>query len=83
MVYTGSEISEEDLFHEVREIALRERISDISQYKEIIDEVVESKRLYGFFSEDEDLVQVKENLESRWKDIQGEIKDNNKIDLPT
>jgi hypothetical protein len=68
--YQGGEYPESDLFGEVREAAIRERITSLVQYRDLIDEIVEEKRIYGFFSDDEDLSQVKQNLESRWLEIE-------------
>ncbi len=70
LTYTGAEYSNQDLFEEVKETALREAVSSIAQYKDLIDELVEEKRIYGFFSDDEDLAQVKEDLARRWPEIE-------------
>lgn len=71
--YRGGEYSDSDLFGEVKEAAIRERITSLVQYRDLIDEIVEEKRIYGFFSDDEDLSQVKENLESRWPEVEKSI----------
>ncbi|MFA6383524.1 MAG: hypothetical protein WCX17_03815 [Parcubacteria group bacterium] len=68
--YQGGEYSNSDLFGEVKEAAVREGVSTLVQYRDLIDEIVEEKRIYGFFSDDEDLSQVKENLEARWPEIE-------------
>ncbi|MFA6973217.1 MAG: hypothetical protein WC238_00560 [Parcubacteria group bacterium] len=72
MTYQGAEFSTNDLFGEVRETAVREGVSSLTQFRDLIDEIVEEKRIYGFFSDDEDLTQVKENLEARWQEIEKE-----------
>lgn len=64
------EFSSKDLFTEVREAAVREGVSSFVQYKDLVDELVEEKRIYGFFSEDEDLTQIKENLQGRWHEVE-------------
>jgi len=70
LAYQGGEYSDSDLFGEVKEAAIREGVSTIVQYRDLIDEIVEEKRIYGFFSDDEDLSQVKESLESRWSEVE-------------
>lgn len=70
LTYSGAEYSEESLFDEIKEAAKRERISTLVQFRDLIDEIVEEKRIYGFFSDDEDLSQVKKDLEARWPDIE-------------
>ena len=69
LTYSGAEYSAESLFDEIKEAAKRERISTLVQYRDLIDEIVEEKRIYGFFSDDEDLSQVKKDLEARWEEI--------------
>jgi len=70
LTYSGAEYSEESLFDEIKEAAKRERISTLVQYRDLIDEIVEEKRIYGFFSDDEDLSQVKKDLEARWEEME-------------
>jgi len=70
LTYSGAEYSEESLFDEIREAAKRERISTLVQFRDLIDEIVEEKRIYGFFSDDEDLSQVKKDLEARWEEME-------------
>lgn len=73
--YTGGEYSTRAIFDEIREIAQRERISTIVQFRDLIDEVVEEKRIYGFFSDDEDITQIKQNLELMWAEVHSELED--------
>ena len=68
--YQGAEFSIEDLFSELKETALREGVKTLEQYKDLIDELVEQKRIYGFFSDDEDINQIKKDLELRWPEIE-------------
>lgn len=77
MTYTGAEFSEDELFKEVKDLAKGENVSTLTQFKDLVDEVVEDKRIYGFFSDDEDLTQVKENLISRWPEIEEERENKN------
>ena len=69
MTYQGGEYSDNDIFAEVKEAAIREGVSTEVQYRDLIDEIVEEKRIYGFFSDDEDLSQIKEVLASRWSEV--------------
>jgi len=70
LTYSGAEYSEESLFDEIKETAKRERISTLVQFRDLIDEIVEEKRIYGFFSDDENLTQVKKDLEARWEEME-------------
>lgn len=70
LIYNGAEYSNESLFGEIKEASERERINSSVQYKDLIDEIVEEKRIYGFFSDDEDLTQIKKDLELRWPEIE-------------
>lgn len=82
LTYSGAEYSEESLFEEIKEAARRERISTLVQYRDLIDEIVEEKRIYGFFSDDEDLTQVKKDLESRWVEVEELLNKHSEIDVP-
>lgn len=67
--YEGVEFSVTELADEVRETALREGVRSVIQFRDLIDEIVEEKRIYGFFSDDEDITQIKKNLEQMWPEI--------------
>lgn len=82
LTYSGAEYSEESLFEEIKEAARRERISTLVQYRDLIDEIVEEKRIYGFFSDDEDLTQVKKDLESHWAEVEELLNKHSEIDVP-
>ena len=65
--------SVQDLFKEIKETAVRERINSIVQYRDLIDEIVEEKRIYGYFSDDEDTTQVKIDLELMWSEVKAAL----------
>jgi hypothetical protein len=67
------ENSNHDIFEEIKEAAVREGVSDAIQFRDLIDEIVEEKRIYGFFSDDEDIDQIKMDLERRWPEVSGKI----------
>lgn len=72
MVYEGGEYSTEDLFLELRRRVNDENIKSYDQYKDLVDLLVEEKKNYGFYSDDEDLEQLKRDLEVRWWQIKRE-----------
>ena len=74
MTYIGAEYSEDMLFNELRERVKNENIRSFDAYSEMIDEIVEEKKGYGFFSEDEDLVQLRHNLGRRWPQIEQNLR---------
>jgi hypothetical protein len=63
---TEAEYSVQDIFSEIKETALRERLSSFAQYRDLVDEIVEEKRIFGFFDDDEDTTQIKKDLELMW-----------------
>ncbi|HCP08281.1 MAG TPA: hypothetical protein DIT25_00560 [Candidatus Moranbacteria bacterium] len=82
LTFEGGEYSEKDLFGEVREAATRERVSSIVQYRDLIDEIVEEKRIYGFFSDHEDIEQIKGDLEARWSEIEKDLARSEEVNIP-
>lgn len=66
MTYQGAEFSVQDLFEELRQRAKNEKTMTLAGYSDLVDELIEEKKSYGFFSDDEDLVQLKTNLEEMW-----------------
>ena len=73
MIYTGAEFSSEDLFQELRKQVKRENVRSFDEYSDLVDSLIEEKKSYGFFSEEEDLVQLRRILELRWKEIEEEL----------
>jgi hypothetical protein len=69
IITTEGEYSVRDIFTEIKETALRERLGSFAQYRDLIDEIVEQKRIYGFFDADEDTTQIKKYLELMWPEI--------------
>jgi hypothetical protein len=82
MAYEGGEYSQVDIFDEVKEAAVRERIISLVQYRDLIDEIVEEKRIYGFFSDDDDTSQIKKDLEARWSEVEESLAKNQEIEIP-
>jgi hypothetical protein len=70
MINIGMEYSNQQLFEELRSIVIRERIKDIYQYKELVENLIEEKRSYGFFDDDENLPQVVKDLMLRWPEME-------------
>lgn len=75
MTYTGSEFSIQDLFEELKEISLQEKISSFGEYKELVDNLVEDKRGMGFFDDNEDLNQIKNDLRLKWSEMKDFLTD--------
>lgn len=69
MTYQGAEFSVQDLFVELQKIVEEQGIRSYEEYVDAVDSLVEEKKYYGFFSEDEDLVGIKSVLEKRWREI--------------
>ncbi len=71
-----TEVSEKTLFEQVRDRAVNEGISTCDEYIDLVDEIVMEKLNDGYFSQDEDLVQVRRDLEQRWPEVEEELKKN-------
>jgi hypothetical protein len=70
MTYTGSEYSLERLFIELQKQARNENVQSYDEYVDFVDNLVEEKKSYGFLADEEDLEQIKHNLELRWPEIE-------------
>ncbi|HEX8974019.1 MAG TPA: hypothetical protein VF817_00855 [Patescibacteria group bacterium] len=69
MTYTGAEYSIEQLFDELKKQVRTENVRDFEAYRDLVDNLIEEKKSYGFFADEEDLVQLKRDLEARWLEI--------------
>lgn len=69
MTYTGAEYSMQALLKELKKKIENQGINSYDEYVDMVDDLVEEKRGYGFFSENEDLTQIKNNLEMHWRDL--------------
>ena len=70
MTYTGGEYSFQDLYKELKENAMKEGIQSDYEYLDLIDQLVEDKKNSGYLSEDEDLEQLKDDLEAMWPEVE-------------
>lgn len=70
MTYQGGEYSFKDLYKEIKNKAKDEGIQSDYEYLDLIDQLVEEKKNSGFFSEDEDLEQLKNDLEAMWLEVE-------------
>lgn len=70
MVYQGAEYSFKNLYNEIKKKAKNEAIQSDYEYTELIDDLIEEKKNAGFFSEDEDLEQLKDDLILMWPEVE-------------
>lgn len=70
MTYTGAEYSTSGLIRELKKQIKQEDVKSFDQYKDLVDALIEEKKSYGFFVEDEDLIQLRHDLEVRWSELQ-------------
>ena len=73
MTYTGAEYSLEALFQELRRQVERENVQSYEEYRELVDNLIEEKKSYGFLADEEDLVGLKRSLELRWSEIESNL----------
>lgn len=73
LTYTGGEYSPEDLLHELKERVKNENVRTYESYCDLVDELIEEKKGYGFFSEEEDLIQLEDDLKARWPEIENKL----------
>jgi len=69
-MYTGGEAGESGLFREIKKAAENEKIRTFEEYRSLVDDIVEDKIDQGFLDKNEDVEQMKHNLESRWSEIE-------------
>jgi hypothetical protein len=70
MVYQGGEYSFKDLYKEIKKKAKDEGVQSDYEYMDLVDQLIEEKKNLGFFSEDEDLEQLKDDLEAIWPELE-------------
>lgn len=73
MTYTGSEYSLENLFGELQKQAKSENVQSYEEYVDLVDNLIEEKKSYGFLADEEDLEQIKHDLELRWPEIEDKL----------
>jgi hypothetical protein len=64
----------QDLFEELKDTAKHEGVSTLEQFKDLVDDLVEQKRIYGIFSDDEDITQIKKDIVGRWPELEKTLK---------
>lgn len=67
------------LFEELKSRVRKEGIVSFEAYMDIVDDLIMEKLDDGYFSQDEDLVQTRLDLEQRWPEIEAEIKEDTPI----
>jgi hypothetical protein len=70
MVYQGGEYSFKELLGEIKTRAKESAVQSDYEYVDLVEEVVEEKKNEGFFSEDEDLEQLKNDLKLVWPEVE-------------
>ena len=63
----------EALFQELRRQVERENVQSYEEYRELVDNLIEEKKSYGFLADEEDLVGLKRSLELRWSEIESNL----------
>ncbi|NTU66779.1 MAG: hypothetical protein HGB08_02525 [Candidatus Moranbacteria bacterium] len=71
-IYMGGEPTESGLFREIKEAAELEKVRTFDEYRSLVDDIIEDKLDKGFLDKNENIEQMKHNLESRWKEIEAE-----------
>lgn len=78
MTYQGGEYSFKDLYNELKKRVRDELIQSDYEYTELIDNLIEEKKNAGFFSEDEDLEQLKSDLMLMWPEVEQYLQEGKK-----
>ena len=77
------EYSFEELYKELKKQAKEKGIQSDYEYLDLIDKIIIEKKNAGLLSEDEDIDQVKDDLEAMWPEIESGIeKKAEEIDMP-
>ena len=69
MTYSGGEYSVESLFRELKKQIQLENVHVYEEYMGLVDNLIEEKKGYGFFTDEEDLEQFRDDLLLKWKEI--------------
>lgn len=69
MPYTGGEYSQPALLGELKEMITAEHVKTFDEYSELVDWLIEEKKSYGFLNDEEDLTQLRRDLELHWTEI--------------
>lgn len=70
MTYQGAEYSFKELLNEIKKRARENALQSDYEYTDLVEEVIEEKKSEGFFSEDEDLEQLKDDLILMWPEVE-------------
>lgn len=70
MAYQGGEYSFKNLYNEIKKKAKDKAIQSDYEYADLIDQLIEEKKSLGLLSEDEDLEQLKNDLELMWPEVE-------------
>lgn len=70
MTYQGGEYSFKELLNEIKKRAKESALQSDYEYTDLVEEVIEEKKNEGLFSEDEDLEQLKSDLELMWPEVE-------------
>lgn len=70
MTYIGGEYSIQGLFQEVKDLVILEKIDNFNEYRELIEDMLQDKVTYGFLEPNEDVEQIRQDLELRWPEIE-------------
>lgn len=73
MTYIGGEYFPEELFRQLQKRAKLENVSSYEEYIDLVDDIIEEKKSYGFLLDEEDLEQLKRGLELRWPEIENRL----------
>jgi len=69
MPYIGGEYSIQALLKELKQMVAIENVKSFDQYSELVDWILEEKKSYGFLADEEDLTQLRRDLELHWGEI--------------
>jgi len=58
-----------DLFQELQQRVAEEGVASYNQYLELIDELIEKKKSCGALEDDDDISQIKADLELMWNSL--------------
>lgn len=74
MTFKGGEFSYNDYYHELKERAVRNKADNIGAYKELMENLIQERKSYGFLDENEDWPQLAHDLMIRWPEVEEEVK---------
>jgi hypothetical protein len=69
----ATDVSVQSLYEELRDRVQLEGAATLAEYLSLVDELIEEKEVNGQFGSDENLEQIRDDLEQMWLQLEEEL----------